>query len=105
MASYNKVNETFSSENYDLITNIIRNEFGYKGLIMTDWTMKESILYSGKVLNAGVNLMMPGIPGDQRQINKAVKDGELSIDTIKENAKYVLQAIADSALVNEKDKN
>ena len=103
MASYNRVNGTFSSENYDLITKVLRNEFEYKGLIMTDWTMRGNMLYSGNVLNAGVNIMMPGIPSDQRQIKKAVKNGELTLETIKRNASYVIQTIANTALANEED--
>lgn len=101
MASYNRVNGVFSSENYDLITKVLRNEFDYKGLVMTDWTLRGTMLYSGNVINAGVNIMMPGIPSDQKQINKAIKKGELSIDTVKKNAEYVIQTIADSALANE----
>ena len=105
MASYNRVNGVFSSENYDLITKVLRNEFGFQGLIMTDWTMRGDMLYSANVLNAGVNIMMPGIPSDQMQIKKAVKKGELSIETIKRNAEYVLQTIADSELANRENKN
>ena len=104
MASYNKVNDKYSSENYDLITKVLRNEWEFKGLVMTDWTTGASVLDSGRVLNAGVNIMMPGIYGDHRQINKALKNGTLSMDTVRKNATYVLQAIAESALVREEEK-
>ena len=100
MASYNRVNGVFSSENYDLVTKVLRNEFGFKGLVMTDWTLRGNMLYSGKVLKAGVNLMMPGIPSDKKQIRQAIKRGEISPETVKRSAKYVIQAIADSELAN-----
>ena len=105
MASYNQVNGVFSSENYDLITKVLRNEFGFQGLVMTDWTMRGNMLYSGKVLNAGVNLMMPGIPSDQKQLRQAVRRGVLSKETIRRNAEYVIQTIADSELASRDSNN
>lgn len=101
MSSYNRINGVLSSENYDTITKVLRNEYGYQGLIMTDWSLRSSMLYSGNVLKAGVNIMMPGIPSDRRQIYKAIRRGEISMDTVKRNAKYVIKTISETALANE----
>ncbi len=67
MTSYNKINGTFSYYNYDLATTILRNEFGFEGLIITDWWMRNrrSPLFKGVKnqayrIRAGVDVFMPG---------------------------------------------
>ncbi|MFV0329677.1 MAG: glycoside hydrolase family 3 protein [Dysgonomonas sp.] len=96
MTSYNKINGTYAAENYDLCTKVLRNEWGFKGLVMTDWTTEANMLDSAKCMKAGVNLMMPGIKSDYIQIRRALKDGTLQQGTVNSNASHVLHGVLES---------
>ncbi|MEG2769700.1 MAG: glycoside hydrolase family 3 N-terminal domain-containing protein, partial [Oscillospiraceae bacterium] len=75
MCSYNKINGVYSCENLKLLTEILRDEWGFKGLVMTDWgAINERV--NGVV--AGLDLEMPGSEGvNDAKIVKAVQDGTL----------------------------
>lgn len=102
MTSYNKINGIYAAENYDLVTKVLRDEWGYQGLVMTDWTTEKNMLNSAKAMAAGINLMMPGIASDHKQILKAMQQGELTEKTMRINAFYVLRSITDSRLYKNK---
>jgi len=93
MTSYNRINGTYSSENYELLTDILRGEWGYKGTVMTDW-------FGGKnppaQVHAGNDLLMPGIAKQGDAILAAAKDGSLSMDDIDQNVKRILNLILES---------
>ncbi|MEG2054463.1 MAG: glycoside hydrolase family 3 C-terminal domain-containing protein, partial [Oscillospiraceae bacterium] len=76
MCSYNKINGVYSCENLKLLTEILRDEWGFKGLVMTDWgAINERV--NGVV--AGLDLEMPGSEGvNDAKIVKAVQDGTLT---------------------------
>ena len=96
MTSYNRVNGVYSAENRDLLIEVLRNEWGFEGLIMTDWTTTPYMLDAVKCMNAGVSLMMPGIRSDKIRLMKALKTSELDIDILKKNALRTLRLIAQS---------
>lgn len=93
MSSYNLINGTYTSESHDLLTNILRNEWGFKGLVMTDW-------FGGKdavaQMKAGNDLLMPGTILQYNAILKAVKDGQLEERIIDRNAARVVDLILES---------
>ena len=85
MTSYNLINGVHAANNYDLCTNVARNEWGFKGLIMTDWTtteIDESCTAAG-CMHAGNDLVMPGCFGDRENLKKELSDGTLDIKGLK----------------------
>lgn len=93
MSSYNLINGTYASESKDLLTGILRDEWGFKGLVMTDW-------FGGKdavaQMKAGNDLLMPGTILQYNAILKAVKDGTLDEKIIDRNAARVVDLILES---------
>ncbi|MCQ2244771.1 MAG: glycoside hydrolase family 3 C-terminal domain-containing protein [Bacteroidaceae bacterium] len=90
MASYNKVNGTFTQESRDLLTDILRTDWGYKGMVMTDWIGKRNT--AGQV-HAGNDLMEPGQPQQVNEILEKVKSGELDIKDVDTNVRRILEYI------------
>ncbi|MCR5775802.1 MAG: glycoside hydrolase family 3 C-terminal domain-containing protein [Lachnospiraceae bacterium] len=69
MSSYNKTNGTWSSENYDILEDVLRSEWGFKGMVMTDWGGMHHV---DEDLHAGNDLIMPG--GNPQEVLSAVED-------------------------------
>ncbi len=90
MSSYNLINGTYTSQDYDLLTTILRKEWGFKGLVMTDW-------FGGKdpveQMKAGNDLLMPGTANQSKEIVEAVKSGKLDEKVLDRNAERVLELI------------
>lgn len=93
MASYNKVNGTFSMGNHDLLTSILRNDWGYKGIVMTDWIGIREGLTTISEVHAGNDLMEPGQPAQVEEIIKGVKEGKLDIADVDRNVRRMLEYI------------
>lgn len=81
MCSYNYLNGVKVSENHDLLTNILRHEFKYQGLIVSDWGAVKNITASVK---AGLNLEMPGGYLDRAKLINALKTNELTLQEVNE---------------------
>lgn len=85
MTSYNLINGVHAANNYDLCTESARNEWGFKGAIMTDWTTTEqgdNCIASG-CMRAGNDLVMPGCFGDHDNMHKELAEGTLKIEDLK----------------------
>ena len=85
MTSYNLINGIHAANNYDLCTETARNEWGFKGMIMTDWTTTEhgdNCTASG-CMRAGNDLVMPGCFGDHENLHRELAEGTLSIRDLK----------------------
>lgn len=93
MASYNKVNGEFSMGNHDLLTKILREDWGYKGIVMTDWIGIRNGLPTINEVHAGNDLMEPGQPAQVQEIIEGVKSGKLSMEDVDRNVRRMLEYI------------
>ena len=93
MASYNQVNGQYSMGNHNLLTKILRDDWGYKGIVMTDWIGIRKGLETISEVQAGNDLMEPGQPAQVEEIIKGVKDGKLSIADVDRNVRRMLEYI------------
>jgi beta-glucosidase len=91
MCAYNAVNGTFSSDNRELLTDILRTRWGFDGLVMTDWGATHDRVAS---LHAGCELDMPGdAPHNREAILAAVREGRLPMETLDEAVRRVLALV------------
>ncbi|MEO5952176.1 MAG: glycoside hydrolase family 3 protein, partial [Chloroflexia bacterium] len=91
MASYNKLNGTYTSEHPELLTSILKDEWGWNGVVVSDWFATHS---TAPAVNAGLDLEMPGPTQWRGQaLIDAVKNGEVTEETITESAGRVLNLI------------
>lgn len=92
MCAYNKINGTYCSDNHWLLTELLRDEWGFDGLVVTDWgAMSDRI----KAFEAGCDLMMPGGSAYmEKESIEAVRQGMLSEEAVNESARRVLELAA-----------
>lgn len=89
MSSYNRLNGTFTSEHNWLLTDVLRREWGYDGVVMSDWFGSHS---TAETVNAGLDLEMPGPPRDRGQkLIDAVKSGAVSEATLRQRVIAMLR--------------
>ena len=95
MTSYNLLNGVHTSERKDLLGDVLRSEFGFKGIVMTDWVTSSDILSAGakypapeayKVALAGNDLFMPGSRQEVDNLTEALKDGFITREDLMRNA-------------------
>jgi len=90
MSAYNKLNGKYCSENEWLLTKVLREDWGFDGLVMTDWGAGENPI---EQMKAGNDLLMPGNDDQVKAIIEAVKKGELSEEILDRNVKNILKVI------------
>lgn len=106
MTSYNKINGVWGHYQYDLCTRILRKEWGFKGLVMTDWWMQYThspefpeMRDNGYRVRAGVDVLMPGgkRTGGKRPDGTLLetygKKGGITLGEMQETAKHVLEVV------------
>ncbi len=99
MCAYNKVNGKYASENSELLNGVLRDDWGFEGLVMSDWGAVNDRVEG---LKAGLDLEMPGDIGHNRQvIIDAVNSGTLSVEVLDKAVIRVLNMINNTTLANE----
>lgn len=88
MSSYNRLNGTYTSEHEWLLTQVLRKEWGFDGIVMSDWFGSHS---TAPTVNAGLDLEMPGPSRDRgEKLVEAVHKGEVKAETVREAARRIL---------------
>ena len=90
MASYNSVNGTAVQENTYLLTDVLRGQWGYEGVVLTDWQRHTR---PAEKIAAGVDLLMPGMERRINRIYRNVQQGKLSEERLDEAVRCMLQLI------------
>lgn len=93
MSSYNLINGVYANENEHLLCDILRKEWGYDGLVVTDWGGNNDSVLS---LKCGNQLEMPGNPDRPDEIIKAIEAGELEESVLDDNVDKLLEIIFDT---------
>ena len=90
MSSYNRVNGAYANENPHLLTEILREEWGFTGMVVTDWGACNRQVDG---LRAGSNLEMPGTRDSDREVLSALDRGELTEDVIDRRVDELLDVV------------
>jgi beta-glucosidase len=90
MSSYNKLNGDYTQQSEGLLTTVLRDEWGYKGIVMTDWGAKAGTVKSAK---SGNDLMEPGNQTEMERLIAAAQDGSISMAEIDRNVRNMLNYI------------
>ena len=102
MSSYNLINGVHTSESRELCMDLLRCEFGFKGLLMTDWIVGGDLLSGGgkysspgapRVAASGHTLFMPGSKNDYNELVQGIKDGVVTREQLKWNAHWLLKTL------------
>ena len=94
MSSYNKLNGIYTSNLYDLLTRVLRHEWGFDGVVMTDWlATAKGVADAALCLKTGNDLIMPGTKRDKKLILKALKKGLISENDLRRSAANVVRAV------------
>lgn len=99
MSSYNKVNGTYAAENHFVLTEVLRGDWGYDGVVMSDWFGSRSC---EPTVNAGLDLEMPGPTRDRgAKLVAAVREGRVEAHTVRQRAENVLRLMVRTGAVND----
>ena len=93
MSAYNLINGVYANENEHLLCDILRKEWGFGGLVVTDWGGNNDGVLS---LKCGNQLEMPGTPDRPEEVIKAIENGELEESVLDDNLDVLLDTIFDT---------
>lgn len=92
MTSYNKVNGIYAADSYDLCTKILKNEWGFDGVAMSDWdAVNEGFAHADIAIAVGNDLIMPGNKNNKKTIKVALKNGTLSSEDLRRAAANIIK--------------
>ena len=98
MTSYNKINGVYAPNSHDICTKTLRNEWGFDGVVMTDWFSTNKGQASNAIaMQAGNDLIMPGGGSFKKEILQGVKSGRISEADVRRCCANVVKAVLNSA--------
>lgn len=102
MTSYNKINGIYAPNSHDICTKALRNEWGFDGVVMTDWfSTNKGLASSAIAMKAGNDLIMPGTGYNKKEILQGVKTGLIREEDVRRCCANVLKSIFNSATQKE----
>jgi beta-glucosidase len=94
MTSYNKINGVYAPNNFDLCTKILRREWGFEGVVMTDWfSTGKGLASNGLAIKAGNDLICPGGAPFRKALEKDIKAGLVNMEDIRISCSRILEAV------------
>ena len=90
MTSYNKLNGPYAVQNYELLTTIVRDEWGWKGMYVSDWNAGDDAVAA---MLAGNDMLQPGQDKQYQAILEAAKSGKLPMEVLDANVKRILEYV------------
>ncbi|MCQ2467163.1 MAG: glycoside hydrolase family 3 C-terminal domain-containing protein [Clostridia bacterium] len=102
MTSYNLINGTYTANQKGLLTDVLRNEWGFSGVVMTDWfSTGNGLANNATAIKVGNDMIMPGTKHDRKEITAAINDGSLSVDELKIATANIIYSILYSNVAKE----
>ena len=101
MASYNRVNGTYASENSFLIQDVLKRDFGFQGFVVSDWEATHSTVPAAL---AGLDLEMPTGVYFSKSLRQAVDAGQVPIPVIDDKVRRILRSMDQAGLLDGKDR-
>ena len=111
MAAYNKINGVYCTNNYDLLVKVLRNEWGFKGLVMSDWDAMKAdrsdpaLPLSGDVQKAHAaqcDLVCPGRPDQHEALMKGLETGAVKLEDLRRSAVRILRLVRANTVLESK---
>ena len=94
MTSYNLLNGVYTADSHDLCTAILRNEWGFDGVVMTDWySTLPGLADAGSAIGAGNDMIMPGTPLDMLAIRRGLSKFRLTDTDLKRSAARIIKSV------------
>ena len=93
MTSFNKINGVFAGGNADLCTHILREEWGFAGVVVTDWGDMDVVVDGAAAVAAGNDIVMPGGPPVIAQIMREYREKRLSREAMEAAVAHLLYMI------------
>ena len=96
MSSFNRINGTFAGGSRDLCRKLLRDEWGFNGVVVTDWGDMDYVVDGGDAVHAGNDIVMPGGPPVISQIRKALSEGRVTredmVEAVANLMRFVMEA-------------
>ncbi|TFG05665.1 MAG: glycosyl hydrolase [Promethearchaeota archaeon] len=107
MACYNKVNGIYGCENRDLLTTRLREEWGFRGFVVSDWFAANPVTSTEACVNAGLSLEMPNLLNrgrmNKKKMLKAFQEGKFTEETLNENVRRMLRIMVLTGLFDKQE--